>query len=427
MNNLILSGAKIIDPMSGYFGLADVYISDGKIEKIEKGKKRGGSKKNVIDLKGLYLCPGFIDMHVHLREPGREDEETIISGCEAAVAGGFTAVACMPNTDPPLDNAESIKYVIDRAQAAKAKVYPVGAITVGRKGESLASMLEMTDIGAVAFSDDGSGLQNSYIMRRALEYAKTCDVPIISHCEYNDLAAGGVMNESFVSSVLGLKGIPPIAEELMVARDIMLADFTGGRVHIAHVSTAGSVDLIRKAKKLKIKVTAEVGPHHFTLTDELIKSYDTNLKVNPPLRTKKDIDALKKGLADGSIDAIATDHAPHSIEEKELEFDYAPSGMIGLETAVGLVTTELINNGVLTWPEAVSKLSINPAMILGIPGGTFEIGAPADFTVIDPNLKWVVDKNEFKSISKNTPFQGRKLTGKAVMTIVDGKVVHTLL
>jgi len=291
----------------------------------------------------------------------------------------------------------------------------------------LASMLEMTDIGAVAFSDDGSGLQNSYIMRRALEYAKTCDVPIISHCEYNDLAAGGVMNESFVSTVLGLKGIPSIAEELMVARDIMLAEFTGGRVHIAHVSTAGSVDLIRKAKKSKIRVTAEVGPHHFTLTDELIRSYDTNLKVNPPLRTKKDIDALKKGLADGTIDAIATDHAPHSIEEKELEFDYAPSGMIGLETAVGLVTTELINNGVLTWPEAVAKLSINPAMILGIPGGTFETGAPADFTIIDPNLKWVVDKDEFKSIAKNTPFQGRQLTGKAVMTIVDGKVVHTLL
>ena len=427
MNNLILSGAKIVDPMSGYFGPADIYISDGKIDKVEKRAKNSGKRKNKIDLNGLYLCPGFIDMHVHLREPGREDEETIQSGAEAAIAGGFTAVACMPNTDPPLDNAETIKFVLERAKGARAKIYPVGAITIGRKGETLSSMLEMTDTGAVAFSDDGSGLQNGHLMRRALEYSKTCNVPLISHCEYNDLASGGVMNESFVSTVLGMKGIPPIAEELMVARDIMLAEYTGGRIHIAHVSTAGSVDLIRKGKRAKIKVTAEAGPHHFTLTDEFIRSFDTNFKVNPPLRTQKDIEALKKGLADGTIDAIATDHAPHSIEEKELEFDYAPSGMIGLETAIGLVVTELISTGILTWPEAVAKLSTNPAMILGVPGGTFEIGTPADFTIIDPKFKWVVNKDDFKSISKNTPFHGRKLTGKAVMTIVDGQVVHSLI
>jgi dihydroorotase len=270
-------------------------------------------------------------------------------------------------------------------------------------------------------------LQNNYLMRRALEYSKTCGLPIISHCEYDDLTAGGVMNESFVSTVLGLKGNPPISEELMVARDIMLAEYTGGRIHIAHVSTAGSVELVRRAKKSKIKVTAEAAPHHFTLSDELVKSFDTNLKVNPPLRTKKDIEAIKKGLADGTIDAIASDHAPHSIEEKELEFDYAPSGMIGLETTVGLVITELIKKRLLSWPEAVAKMTINPAKILNLPGGRFEIGGPADFTIIDPTLEWVVIKEELKSLSTNTPFAGRKLTGKAVMTIVDGKIVHSLL
>jgi dihydroorotase len=424
-NEMILTGAKIIDPANQYFGPAEIYVSKGKIRKIEKkGKSKGN---DVIDLKGLYLCPGFIDMHVHLREPGREDEETVISGAEAAAAGGFTAVACMPNTEPALDNAETIKFVIDRAKAAKVKVYPIGAVTVGRKGEILTEMLEMVNVGAVAFSDDGGGLQNGHLMRRALEYSKTCAVPIISHCEYNDLASGGVMNESFVSTVLGLKGNPPVAEELMVAREIMLAQYTGSRVHIAHVSTAGSVDLIRRAKKAKVKITAEVTPHHFTLSDEKIRSFDTNYKVNPPLRTKKDIDALKKGLADGTIDVIASDHAPHSVEEKELEFDYAPPGMIGLETTVGLTITELVKKRLLSWPQAVAKLTINPAGILNLPGGSFKIGGPADFTVIDPNLKWVVDRDDFKSLSFNSPYIGRKLTGKAVMTIVDGKIVHSLI
>ncbi len=424
---MILAGAKIIDPASGYFGPGDIYLSDGKIEKVDKRKKRSASGKNVVNLKGYYLCPGLIDMHVHLREPGREDEETIITGTDAAVAGGFTSVACMPNTEPAIDNAETVKYVLDRAKAAKARVYPVGAITVGRKGEALAGMLEMKDAGAVAFTDDGSGLQNSHLMRRALEYSQTCGVPIISHCEYNDLAAGGVMNESFVSSVLGLKGSPSVAEELMVARDIMLAEFTGGRVHIAHVSTAGSVELIRRAKRAKAKVTAEAAPHHFTLTDDLVRSFDTNLKVNPPLRTKKDVEAIKKGLADGAIDAIASDHAPHSIEEKELEFDYAPSGMIGLETTLALVITELISNNILSWPEAIARMTTAPARILGLPGGTLDEGAPADLTVIDPEKQWVVKYGEFKSISHNSPYVGRKLTGKAVMTLVSGRVVHSIM
>jgi len=423
---MVLTGAKIVDPVTGYFGPADIYIADRKISRVDK-KKKGASTKGALNLKGLYLCPGFIDMHVHLREPGREDEETVQSGAEAAVAGGFTAVVCMPNTEPALDSAEAIKFVIERAQAGKARVYPVGAITVGRKGEALAPMLEMAQTGAVAFSDDGSGLQNGHLMRRALEYIRSIDMPIISHCEYDDLASGGVMNESFTSTVLGMKGIPAIAEELMVARDIMLAEYTGGRVHIAHVSTSGSVELIRRAKRARVRVTAEAAPHHFTLTDELIKSFNTNLKVNPPLRTKKDVDAIKKGLKEGVIDVIATDHAPHSIEEKEMEFDFAPCGMIGLETAVGLVVTELIKKRILSWPEAVAKITVNPARILNLPGGKFEIGAPADFTIINPALEWVVSKDDFRSLSKNSPFVGRKLTGKAVMTIVGGEIVHSLI
>jgi dihydroorotase len=424
-DEMVITGAKIIDPVTGYFGPADIHISNGKIARVDRKKKK--TAKGALNLKGLYLCPGLIDMHVHLREPGREDEETIISGAEAAVAGGFTAVACMPNTEPPLDNAEAIKFVLERARDAKARVYPVGAITVGRKGEALAPMLEMARTGAVAFSDDGSGLQNNHLMRRALEYLTTIDLPIISHCEFADLAAGGVMNESFVSSVLGMRGIPYVAEELMVARDIMLAEYTGGRVHIAHVSTAGSVELIRRAKRARVRITAEVAPHHFTLSDDLVKSFDTNLKVNPPLRTRKDVEAVKKGLRDGAIDVIATDHAPHSIEEKENEFDFAPSGMIGLETALGLVVTELIKKRILSWPEAVARMTANPARILKLPGGAFEIGAPADLTVIDPTLEWVVSKDEFKSLSRNSPFIGRRLTGKAMMTMVDGKIVHSLL
>ncbi len=426
-NNLILAGGKIVDPATGYFGPAAVYLENGQIAKIEKRPKEKPSGKNVLKLDGMIICPGLIDMHVHLREPGREDEETVLSGAEAAAAGGFTAIACMPNTDPAIDNAETVEYINERASLAPVKVYPIGAVTVGRKGENLTEMMEMAACGAVAFSDDGSGVQNNDLMRRALEYARSCDVPVISHCEYSDLAAEGVMNESFVSTRLGMKGIPSVAEELMAARDIMLAQYTGGIIHIAHVSTAGTVDLIRKAKKAGIRVTAEATPHHFTLTDDLIESFDTNLKVNPPLRTKKDVDAVKKGLKDGTIDAIASDHAPHSPEEKELEFDYAPFGAIGLETALGLVITELIDPGLLSWIEAVKCLSLAPATILNVPGGKLEAGAPADITVIDPKLEWMVNPDEFKSLSRNTPFRGRKLTGRAVMTIVNGNVVYSMM
>ena len=426
-NDILRINGKIVDPATGYTGKATIHISGGKIVKVEKRKSSAPPGKRDLELGDLLICPGFIDMHVHLREPGREDEETIMSGAEAAAAGGFTSIACMPNTDPILDNAGAIEYINDRALVAPVKVYPVGAITVGQKGERLTEMREMTACGAVAFTDDGHGVQNNDIMRRALEYAKTCGVPLISHCEYSDLAAEGVMNESFISSQLGMKGMPAVAEELMVAREIMLAEYTKGRIHIAHVSTAGAVDLIRRAKRAKIKVTAEATPHHFTLSDELVKSFNTNLKINPPLRGKKDVEAIKKGLKDGAIDAIATDHAPHSVEEKELEFDFAPFGAIGLETAVGLVVTELIHKDVLDWPSAVERLSVAPARILGIPGGTFDEGAPADFTIIDPDLEWEVNPDEFKSLSRNTPFVGWKLKGKTVMTIVDGNIVYSML
>lgn len=421
---MILWGGRIVDPLTGYVGPGTVYISNGRISGVEKRKKTIRSRRDVMDLTGLLVCPGFIDMHVHLREPGREDEETIMSGAEAAAAGGFTSIACMPNTEPPLDNVEAIEYVNDRAMVAPVKVYPIGAVTVGRKGETLTEMLEMAANGAVAFSDDGSGVQNNDIMRRAFEYVRACDVPLISHCEFADLAADGVMHEGYISTQLGLKGIPAVAEELMVARDIMLAGFTKSRVHIAHVSTAGSVELVKRAKRAKVRVTAEATPHHFTLTDDLVKSFDTNLKVNPPLRTSKDVEAVKKGLKDGIIDVIVSDHAPHSIEEKESEFDYAPFGIVGLETVVGLVVTELIEKKVLTWPQAVHRLSTAPARILNLPGGTFEEGSPADITVINPSQEWTVDPEQFKSLSRNTPFAGRKLRGRAVMTIVDGVVVH---
>lgn len=423
----ILTGGRIVDPVTGYVGPGTIHISNGIITGVDKRTKDLKSRLGVMDLTGFLICPGFIDMHVHLREPGREDEETIVSGAEAAAAGGFTSIVCMPNTEPPLDNVEGIEYINDRALMASVKVYPVGAVTVGRKGETLTEMLEMASNGAVAFSDDGSGVQNNDIMRRAFEYVRACDVPLISHCEYSDLAADGVMHEGFISARLGLKGIPAVAEELMVARDIMLAEFTKSRVHIAHISTAGSVELVRRAKKAKVNVTAEATPHHFTLTDDLVKSFDTNLKVNPPLRTSKDVEAVKKGLKDGTIDAIASDHAPHSIEEKESEFDYAPFGILGLETTVGLVVTELIEKKVLTWPQAAHRLSTAPAGILNLPGGTFNEGSPADITVIDPSQEWTVDPEKFRSLSRNTPFAGRKLRGRAVMTIVDGVVVHSII
>ena len=429
-STLIIAGGRVIDPASGLNKVADIYVEDGKIVKIEtkkliSQKKVSSSNGEIIPAWDKFVTPGLIDMHVHLREPGREDEETIVSGSEAGVAGGFTSICCMPNTQPPLDSQEAVKFVYDQARLAPGRVFCVGAVTKGQKGEELTEIGELVDAGAVAITDDGKPVSNSEVMRRALEYTKMFDIPVIDHCEDLNLSKDGVMHESFTSTVIGLKGIPALAEEIMVARNIKLAAYTGGRVHIAHLSTAGSVELVREAKKKKIKVTCEVTPHHFTLNEELIASYDTNLKMNPPLRSKKDILAIKAGLKDGTIDCIASDHAPHSIEEKEVEFDLAPFGIVGLETGLGLVVTELIEQGILSWSEAVAKMTVNPAKILKLNLGQIKIGFPADITIIDPKQSWTVDVSAFKSKSKNSPFGGRKLKGKVVHTVVNGKVVFS--
>jgi dihydroorotase len=332
----------------------------------------------------------------------------------------------MPNSCPPLDNLEAIKFIYKKAEEALCKVYPIGAVTKGLKGEEITEIADLVKAGAVAISDDGKPVTNALVMRNALEYSKMYNLTVISHCEDLSLSFEGVMNESYVSTFLGMKGIPSVAEEIMVARDIRLAEFTKGKIHIAHVSTSGSVELIRRAKDKGIKITCEATPHHFTLTDEIIKTFNTNAKVNPPLRLEKDVEAIKEGLQDGTIDCIASDHAPHSIEEKDVEFDAASFGMVGLETSLGLVVTELINPGILSWKEAIAKLTINPAKILNLPLGKIKVGSWANLTVIDPELEWVVDFSKFYSKSKNTPFEGRNLKGKAIMTIVEGKIAFKL-
>ena len=421
MSDFIISGGTIVDPVDGYFGPGEIAVERGKIAEVIKKKT---NTKGDIDATGLLVCPGLVDIHVHFREPGYEYKETIESGAKAAAAGGFTSVACMPNTNPPLDNQEAIKFVVEKAKQAVVNVYPIGTLTKGQKGEELAEMGDMLEAGAVAFSDDGHGVQNGLIMRRAMDYCKMLGVIPISHCEYKDLADEGVANEGYVASNLGLRGVSRIAEELMIAREIMLAEYTGAPIHIAHVSTAGGAELIKAAKKKKLPVTAETCPHYFTLNDEMLVEYDTNLKVNPPLRTKKDVAAIKKALAAGVFDTIVTDHAPHAYDEKQLEFDYAPSGMIGLETSVGLVSTELVRKNVINWLEAIKLMTVNPAKILNLPAGTLEIGAAADITLINPDLEWTVSKDDFKSLSKNSPYIGMTLTGRVARTIVSGKTAY---
>jgi len=426
---LVVTGDEMIDPESGYSGPGTIYIKDGSFFKIEKKKLSQEQSKGLsnvprlIDATGMIVGPGLIDMHVHLREPGREDEETILTGAEAAAAGGFTSICCMPNTTPPLDNYGIINFVVERARSAKVRVYPIGAITQGQKGEIIAEIGDLVEAGAVAISDDGYPVMNSGVMRNAMEYTRMFDIPVISHAEDLGLVGTGVANEGFNSTRFGLPGIPGIAEEVMVARDIMISDFTGCALHLAHLSTAGSISLVKEAKSRKVAVSCEVTPHHFSLTDDLLESYDSNLRVNPPIRTKRDVEALKDGLKEGTVDVIASDHAPHSQEEKEVEFEAAPCGMIGLETTVGLVVTELVEKGIIDWMEFFKKLSLNPATILKLQGGRLQVSAPADLTIIDPQKRWVVDPKKFKSKSKNSPFVGRRLRGKARYTIVAGKVV----
>ncbi|UCD94541.1 MAG: dihydroorotase [Candidatus Zixiibacteriota bacterium] len=429
--DLVIKCGRVIDPALGFGSEADVFVKDAKIVKITRMSKATKKEisalpeENIIDASGKLVTPGLIDMHVHLREPGREDKETIITGCRAAAGGGFTTVCCMPNTTPAIDNQETVKFVLSRAEDADARVYVVGAITKALEGKELAEIGDLVAGGAVAISDDGSYVQNPEIMRRALEYAKMFDIPIITHAEDEFLFAGGVMNESYEGTRLGMKGRPAVGEVIAVLRDVRLCDFVGGKLHVAHVSTAGAVEAIRQAKKEGVNVTAEACPHHFTLTDDEIgKEFDPNLKVNPPIRTKKDVDAVIRCLVDGSLDCIASDHAPHSEEEKDVEFDQAPSGMIGLETTLGLVKTQLIDKGFLSWADAIRKMTVNPARILRLPGGTLEKDSVADITIIDPDKKWTVKKDNFRSKSKNSAFIGWKLSGKVFCTILGGRVVY---
>jgi dihydroorotase len=422
MKRLIKDG-RVIDPKNKIDDTLDLLIDGEKITKI--GKNISASGAEVISAAGKVVAPGFIDMHVHLREPGNEEAETIASGTRAAAAGGFTAVACMPNTNPVNDTESVTEFIVNTAEEeGVVRVYPIGAITKGLRGEYLTEIGELREAGCVAVSDDGYDVMDNLLMRRALEYTWMFKMPVIDHCEAADLTEGGVMNESAVSTALGLKPIPAAAEEIMVQRNILLARDTGSHVHIAHVSTAESVEMVRRAKKNKIKVTAEVTPHHFTLTDEKCRTFDTNYKMKPPLRTEKDVKAILKGIDDGTIDCIATDHAPHVEDTKKMEFDYASFGIVGLETAVSIALDRLVHEGVIDIVRLVEMFSVNPAAILGIPGGELKEGLSADVTILDFNKTVTVDKDKFLSKSRNTPFHGMTLKGAPVMTIVNGQIVH---
>ncbi|HEU5049003.1 MAG TPA: dihydroorotase [Gemmatimonadales bacterium] len=419
---IVIRGGRVIDPSRGGDGVADIVLADGKVAAV--GRNVGTPDDAlVVDAAGKVVAPGFIDLHTHLREPGQEDLETVATGAMAAAAGGFTAVCAMPNTDPVCDNQGVVGFIVRQAQrAGKARVYPIGAISLGQKGQQLAEFGELVGAGAVAVSDDGKPVMSSHLMRTALEYARVFGIPVADHCEDMTLAQGGAMHEGIVATRLGLKGIPSAAEEIMVARDIILAELTGGHVHLCHMSTRGSVELIRRAKDRGIRVTAEACPHHFTLTHEACEGYDTNAKMNPPLREAEDREAVRQALRDGTIDVIATDHAPHHYDAKEREFDDAPNGIIGLETALGLAITELVEPGLLSLPELVLRMSTLPARIFNLTGGTLAVGAPADVVVFDPAATWQVDPARFHSKSRNTPFRGRQLRGRAELTVVEGEV-----
>jgi dihydroorotase len=421
MNILIKSG-YIIDPVNKVEGKLDLLIADGKIAKLGKPGSLPANGAGVIDAIGKLVVPGLIDMHVHLREPGYEYKETIATGTAAARAGGFTAVCCMPNTNPVNDSRAVTEFILSQAaNEALARVFPIGAITKGSKGEELAEMGELHEAGCKGISDDGKPVMSAAVMRRAMEYSKIFDIAVISHCEDASLAAKGVMNEGFVSTELGLRGIPNAAEDVMTVRDIELAELTGARLHICHVSTAGSVRMIREAKQRGVKVTAETCPHYFTLTDEAVRGYHTMAKMNPPLRTADDVAAIRQGLKDGTLDVIATDHAPHALDEKSVEFDAAPFGIVGLETSVGL-SLKLVQEGILSMADLITRMSTTPARIIKSGGGMLSAGAVADITIIDPDLDWTVNASQFLSKSKNTPFDGWKLKGKAVQTIVGGRI-----
>jgi dihydroorotase len=426
-HQILIRGGHVIDP-GRVNGPADVLIENGTITavgpRVSAPVKRGNAPVTIIDASGKLVLPGFVDLHVHLREPGFEYKETIETGTAAAVAGGFTSVCCMPNTIPVNDNQAITEFMLEQAQAAgNARVFPVGAITKGSEGKELSEIGDLRRAGCVAISDDGLPVMNSLVMRRAMEYALAFDLPVIDHCEDLHLSEGGCMNEGFVSTQLGLQGIPSAAEDIMVARNLALAELTGARLHLAHVSTAGSVRMVREAKARGIRVTAEVCPHHFTLTEEAVRGFNTLAKMNPPLRAWHDVQAIKEGLRDGTIDVIATDHAPHAAQEKQQEFAAAPNGIVGLETALPLTLT-LVEEGLLSLENAIAKLTTEPARAFGLNVGTLAPGAKADLAVIDQTTSWEVDPSRFRSKSRNTPFAGWKVKGRVQLTIVDGRIVY---
>ena len=432
MASLLIRGGRVVDPSQSLDRVDDLLIRDGRVVAIGSatiGQLAGGAvvADEVLDATGLIVTPGLVDMHVHLREPGREEDETIETGTSAAIAGGFTSVACIPNTEPPLDTQGGVEFIHQKAARADAcNVFVVACASRERQGRELADIGQLVEAGAVAFSDDGSPVYDAELMRRVFEYCRMFDKPFLAHEEVLELTAGGVMHEGLVSIVLGLKGMPAAGEEVMIGRDIALAEVTGGRLHVMHLSTAGGVELVRRAKERGIAVTSEATPHHFTLTDECLRRFDSNYKMSPPLRTTADVEAILAGLADGTIDCIATDHAPHALEKKMLELDRAPFGILGLETAVGLSVTRLVVPGRLDWSRLVEAMSTLPAKILGINRGTLAVGAIADVTLIDPAMTWEVDASTFRSKSVNTPFHGWQLTGSAVATIVGGRIKYRL-
>ncbi len=427
MSRVLLAGGRVVDPSRGLDAHGDVLVTDGKITHAGAPLERAslGEDVEVIECRGSVIAPGFIDVHCHLREPGREDVETIATGVRAAAAGGFTAVCAMPNTDPVTDNQAAVGFIIRQAmRAGSSRVYPIGAISVGQRGESLAEFGEMIGAGAVAVSDDGKPVVSAHLMRTALEYARTFGIPVADHCEEPTLAHGGAMNEGLMSAKLGLKGIPAEAEEIMVIRDILLARRTGGNVHLCHMSTKGSVELIRWGKERGIGVTAEVCPHHLALTEDMVDGYNTNAKMNPPLRTMEDVEALREAVRDGTIDVVATDHAPHHYDEKEREFADAPNGIVGLETALAVIITHLVKSGIIDIPTLIMKMSTMPARVFKLPGGTLARDAVADITVFDPARQWKVDARKFLSKGRNSPWVGATLDGRVQCTLVGGRIVY---
>ena len=423
MASLLIRNGRVIDPAQELDRISDVLLEDGKVSRITSGLQAPESQ--VLDATGLIVAPGLIDIHVHLREPGREDEETIQSGSEAAAVGGFASICCMPNTNPINDNPAVTSFILKEAERrAVTRVFPIGAISVGSAGERLAEIGEMVNAGAVGISDDGKGVMDGQLMRRAMEYSLPFKIPIIEHCEELNLSAHGCMNEGYYSTLLGLKGMSRLAEDTMAARDIMLAELTGAHVHIAHLSTRGAAELVRQAKRKGIHATCEVCPHHFTLSDAACRDYDTNTKMSPPLRSEDDIQALLEAIVDGTVDCIVTDHAPHNPNEKMLEFDQAPFGIIGLETALGLVLTRLYHSGLIGLNRVVELMSTQPARLINQPLGHLKSGGTADLTLFDTEAEWVYDLGQTRSKSRNSPFHGTALKGRVAATIVDGKVVY---